>query len=155
MKSLFLLLIFATTTSYASTYQLQCSGKGYKNKTDSFEVLFDTDKQLLSIDTEAESYPFLSTVPGKSTDLGAIDPKFYPARFTETSGVVEVEVDTYNYFGGLVRFFLGAGLQAMTKDIQYSLGGDNSASYKIAVEYDDGDGFGFHKRNYTCKVRKY
>lgn len=155
MKSLFALLLLTSSFAHAGTWNLKCSGLGYRGRTDNFQATMDTDKKLIFIRTSSDSYPFIKTSGNESTDLGAIDPRFFEADFSENFSVVSADVTTYNYFSGNIEFYLGKGLSELTKGVDFSIVGDNSVTADIAVVYDDGDGYGFRKRKYTCKVTAY
>ncbi len=156
MKSIFAaILLFTSLAAQAGTWELKCAGRGFNGLTDVFKAILNSDKKLVSIDTSSDKYPFVAYSTGTSTDLGAVDPGFFEADFSSKVVVVSAEVTTYNYFTGKLTFFLGRGLEALTKDVKFTIGGDNSVQTKIAVEYYDGDGFGFDKRNYDCAVTQY
>jgi hypothetical protein len=155
MKSIFVLILVFSSLAQAGTWKLKCSGTGNKNLTDTFSAIMDSDKGLISISTASDSYPYVLAVGNQSTDLGAIDPSFFAADFSKDLKVVNAEVTTYNYFNGRISFYFGTGLEEMTKDVQFSIIEDNSVQHNVTVEYDDGDGFGFNKRSYTCKVTRY
>jgi hypothetical protein len=155
MKSIFVLILVFSSLAEAGTWKFKCSGTGNKNLTDTFSAIMDSDKGLISINTTSDSYPYVLAVGNQSTDLGAIDPSFFDADFSKDLKVVIAEVTTYNYFNGRIKFFFGTGLEEMTKDVQFSIVDDNSVKHDISVEYDDGDGFGFSKRTYSCQVTRY
>lgn len=155
MKFLIASLLLVSTSAHAGSYTLKCSGPGYNGKTDSFRTVIDTDRKLVFIETASDKYPFIKIGGNESTDLGSIDPKFFDAEFSASLSAVTVEVSTYSYFNGDISMNFGKDLKDLTKDIDFSIGGNNSVQADVAVEYDDGDGFGFNKRTYSCEITPY
>ena len=129
MKAIIVILISLFTSHHAhayTTYDLQCW-----DKKESFTV---------NIDAERNSLQFKKTNKLRFN----VDKYIFPAYVSENYVLVDAKVTTYqNYFDGYVRFYLGKGLKKI-KDGEV---------YKIAMDADDGDGYGFDKRTFSCRVK--
>lgn len=136
MKSILALTFLFSSFAFAGTWDLSCTGAGYNGRTDVFSAIMNSDLQQIRIETPK------ATIDSVSADMGTVDLIFHPAEFSPKLQVVHAYVSTYNYFSGRVTFYLGAGLESL------------SGNSQIAVEFDDGDGFGFDKRSYNCNVVK-
>lgn len=123
---LFTAIIFMASTSFAENYKLDC-----QSQVDSFVVEINSDNSYIHF-VEKEDFDI------------AVDDYVYPAEMSKNLATVSAEISTYDYFFGTVSFYMGKGL----KNVK------TADSITIALDADDGDGFGFDKRPYQCFVQK-
>ena len=106
-------------------------GLNCKSSFDSFSTIIDTQSKTVEF-TERRYFDI------------AVDSGVYPAEVSKSGSLVYANISTYDYFTGSVKFYLGKGLFKMK----------HNQRIRIALDADDGDGYGFDKRSYSCLVVK-
>ena len=133
MKNLWILafLISFSGGAYGAVVNLECRGQGYDHKVDAFHGIYVSLHKRIQITTSSKEYPFLSKDPLMSTDLGAIDPQFFPVEVSESGKSLYAYVSTYERFSGHLQLVFSKSLNGNPRKVQ------------LTATYDDGDGFGF------------
>ncbi|MCJ8276385.1 MAG: hypothetical protein HRT44_01900 [Bdellovibrionales bacterium] len=127
MRTLITLLsiLFLSPMAHGYVYGLSCQA----SDNDAFSVNIDTKNNRLYF-TETSDFSI------------NVDDYYYDANISEKAVFVDADISTYDYFLGDVKFYLGQGLYKT----------QHNQKIKIALDADDGDGYGFDKKTFSCRV---